>query len=103
MITDHYNRTVDVLRIADDAGPTQSYAPHLSDVACHIQPLDDAYAEGLTGAYGKDWLMFCAVADILEGDEIVEGDVTYRVVGIESFHFRGEDKHMEIRIRKSLP
>lgn len=102
-ISDHYENTVDIERIGPDAGPTESYASHLTDVPCHIQPLDDSFTEGLTGAYGKDWLMFCDVMDILEGDRVTDGDVSYKVVGVELFHFRGEDKHMEIRLRKSLP
>ncbi len=98
----NYNRTVDVERIAEDAGPTESYAAHLSGVPCHIQPLDDSFTEQLTGSYGKDWLLFCDATDILEGDLVTDdADVEYKVVGVESFHFLNQPRHMEVRLRKS--
>lgn len=106
MIQTNYDKTVDVLRLAenDESGEvdTEEYQTFLEDVACHIQPLDESYGEDIAGSFGKDWIMFCDKADILEGDRIVEGDTVYKVVGIEKFNFLGEDRHMEVRIRKFL-
>lgn len=92
----NYTRTVTTQRKSG-----QVYEDHLEDIACHIQPLDESYTEDLQGNFGKNWLMFCPVLDILEGDRIVEGDETYRVVTVKSFNFLHQDRHMEIQIRKS--
>ena len=106
MIDAHYTRTVNVLRMADGSNDTETYASHLESVACHIQPLEDAFAEDITGNFGKDFLMFCDRADILEGDRIVDAEresLIYKVVSREAYAFRGRAKQMELRIRRSLP
>lgn len=101
-IEKNYNKSVDVLRFeGDESGEGESYGEHLENVACHIQPLDESNTEDLTGNFGKDFLMFCNTADIVEGDRIVDGEVVYQVVGKESFNFLGQNRHMELRIRKS--
>lgn len=102
-IETNYNKTVIVDRLVDvdsgDAGE-EEYAVHIAALPCHIQPLEESFSEDITGQFGKDWLMFCGVADILEGDRITDGSDVYRVVGVESFNFLGENRHMEIRIRE---
>lgn len=101
-IETNYDRYVDVQRFEADAGAdTEQYAAHLSDIPCHIQPLDDSYTEDLSGNFGKDKLMFCPVSDILEGDRVIDGDDEYRVVAAESFEFLGIVRHMELRIRQT--
>ncbi|MFA5391707.1 MAG: hypothetical protein WC331_09835 [Candidatus Omnitrophota bacterium] len=99
-ISINYDRTVDVTRLVDGDGDTTEYAAHLSDVSCHIQPLDDAFSETQNGQFGKEWLMFCDAVDILEGDHVTDGSTVYVVTGVESFAFLGRPRHMEIRIRK---
>ena len=99
----NYDKSVRVDRLTDvdsgDAGE-EEYTPHILALDCHIQPLDESFSEDITGQFGKDLLLFCAVSDILEGDRITEGSNVYRVVGVESFSFLGEQRHMECRIRE---
>jgi hypothetical protein len=99
----NYDKTVIVERIADvdsgDAGE-EEYKPHIASLSCHIQPLDESFSQDIDGQFGKDWILFCKVSDILEGDRITDGSDVYRVVGVETFNFLGENRHMEIRIRE---
>lgn len=100
-IQDMYNKIVDTQRVVDDSGNTEVYENHIEDLPCHIQPFDDAFSQDIDGNFGKDWLMFCDVVDILEGDRIVDGAIEYKVVSVESFEFLGAPRHMELRIRRS--
>lgn len=103
-IEKNYDKSVTVQRL-DDEESTQyeEYVNYLTGVACHIQPLDDSYTQDIEGNFGKEWLMFCGVRDILEGDRVVDGSIQYRVTAVESFRFLGQDRHMEIRLRRSNP
>jgi hypothetical protein len=101
MIEDNFDKFVDVKRLMDDSGNTETYDDHIDDLPCTIQPLDESYSQDIDGNFGKDSLMFCDVADILEGDRIVDGATEYKVIGVESFEFLGQPRHMELRIRKS--
>jgi hypothetical protein len=102
-IETNYDKTVRIDRLTDvDSGDEgeEEYTTHIASLPCHIQPLDESFTEDITGQFGKDYLMFCASNDILEGDRVTEGSNVYRVVGVESFEFLGEKRHMEIRIRE---
>ncbi len=102
-IETNYDRNVRIDRLSNvDSGEAgeEDYDTHINSVACHIQPLDESFSEDNTGQFGKDYLMFCDVCDILESDLVVDGSTTYKVVGVESFNFLGENRHMEIRIRE---
>ena len=85
-IESNFDKTVDIKRLIDEdeSGYIEGYADHLSDVPCHIQPLDDSYSQDIEGNFGKEWLMFCCYQDILEGDRVL-----------------GQNRHMELRIRRS--
>lgn len=98
-IEDHYDKTVNIERLSEESGISE-YEPHLTGVKAHIQPLDEAYSEDLDGSFGKDSMMFCDTADILEGDRVIDGSNEYRVVGIKKYKFLGEQRHMEVRIRQ---
>jgi len=101
-IEDFYNETVVVNRlVASDDDDTESYEEHIARLNCHIQPLEDSYAQDIEGNYGKEWLLMCGVVDIQEGDRIVNGTTEYRVTGIESYTVQHVAKHMELRIRLS--
>lgn len=95
-----YTSSVDVQRVAATSGEadTQTFGSHLSSVKCNIQPLDDSFGEDLEGSYGKDFLMFADVADIAQGDKIVDGSTEYMVMGVESYSLEGY-AHLELRIR----
>lgn len=103
MIDSQFDKEIDVQRLVDDSGNTEVYEDHLLNLPCMIQPLDESYSQDIDGNFGKDWLMFCRAVDILEGDRIIDGSDQYKVLGVESYEFLGEIRHMEIRIRKSNP
>jgi len=100
----NYNKTISTKRIDDtesgDPGSEQ-YETLLTGVRCHIQPFEESYNEDIDGNFAKDWIMFCDVLDIQEGDLIIEGTNTYKVIGIRSFNFLCKNRHMELKIRKS--
>lgn len=102
MIESNYDKTIKTQRLTDESGDREYFDDYLTGVACHIQPLEESFIEDLDGNFGKDWIMFCGVLDIKEGDRIIDGTTEYKVVGVESFKFLDEDRHMEIRIRKWL-
>ncbi len=96
----NYNKIVQTKRLVDDSGNTESYQYNLYSVDCMIQPLDETFTEDLDGNFGKDYVMFCPVRDILEGDKIIDGTDEYKVSGLETFD-HGSNRHMELRIRMS--
>jgi hypothetical protein len=98
----HYNKIVKTQRLYDESGIGEGYMDYLTGVRCHIQPSDDSFSEDLDGSFGKNFLMFCRVQDILEGDKIIDGTDEYKVVGEDSYHFNGGDKHTELIIRKFI-
>lgn len=100
-ISQFFDKQVAVKRLTGTAGTdNEAYGDHLSEVSCQIQPLEDSYGEDLEGSYGKDFVMFCEVLNIKQGDKIVDGTVEYLVVGLESYSWQGFS-HMELRIRQT--
>jgi len=97
----NYNKIVKTERLYDDSGNTESYQDNILDVDCMIQPLDESFSEDLDGNFGKDYLMFCDVLDILEGDKIIDGADEYKVSGVEKFENDRRNSHLELRIRMS--
>ncbi len=101
-IDQFFTSEVEVKRLEDTTDTdNEAFQDHLvgtSAIKCQIQPLDDSYNEDLEGSYGKDFVMFCAVVDIKQGDKIVNDSVEYIVVGVESYDWQGFS-HMELRIR----
>lgn len=105
MIESQYNETVQVNRLVDvPASNKKAFSIHIAELRCHIQPLDPQFSEDKPGSFGKDYVMFCPTADIVEGDRVLR-DVDesgngreYRVVGVERFDFHGH-AHMEVNIR----
>lgn len=86
-------------REATISGIKKAYAPLLPAFPCHVQPLEPAVTEDLRGGFGKDWLMFCPILDIKEGDKIIVEDTQeYRVSGVEKFDF-SRNPHLEVLIR----
>lgn len=103
MIHLQYDKFIDVKRmVADESGIGEEYETFLSALPCHIQPLDENFGEDLDGSFGKNFLLFCDIADILEGDRVINGSDVYRVVGVASYKFLNEERHMELTIRKFI-
>lgn len=103
MIDSDLDKSVDVHRLdPDESGNGESFALHIENLPAHIQPLDESFATDIEGNYGKDYLMFCEQADILQGDRIIDGANVYLVVGFEQYNFM-DDNHMEVRIRRFNP
>lgn len=103
MIQSNYDKTVTVRRLVPIEGTQnerQEYADLILGLACNIQPFDESYSQNFESGVGKDWLMFCDVADVLEHDQVVDGDDVYEVVGVESYVFQAEPRHMEVKIRR---
>lgn len=105
MLEDQFNETVQVNRLVDVAGTNKkAFDIHIASLLCEIQPLDPKESEDLPGGFGKNFIMFCPVADIQEGDRVLRdvdesGDGReYRVVGVESFNFMNNG-HMEVTLR----
>lgn len=98
MIGLQYNDSVDIKRLAVVSGAKKTYGAHLSSVACHIQPLNDSIDQDISVGFGKNFVLFCAVLDIVEGDRVIWGSKEYRIVGMESFTM-GTNPHMELTIR----
>ena len=99
-INQFFDNEVDIKRLADTSGTAdnEDWSSHLSSVACQIQPLDASYGEDLEGSYGKDFVMFCSVIDVKQGDKIVDNSTEYIVAGVESYDWQGFS-HMELTIR----
>lgn len=99
MIENHYNTTFTTKRLTDVEGTNKrEYTDNLSSTACMIQPLDPSFTGDLPGSFGKEWLMFCPVVDLEEGDRVISGGKEYKVTGIETLEWQGED-HMEATLR----
>lgn len=99
MIETQYNETVIVKRLSDvEDTNKKEFVTHIDSLSCCIQPLDPQISGDIDGGFGKDWLMFCATADIQEGDRIFRGDKEYRITSVESLNFMN-NPHMEVTIR----
>ena len=107
MLGDYFDEVVKIERLAfiaegSEITRKQEFQTHLENVCCNIQPIEASITKDITDAFGKDLVMFCANADIVEGDRVVRKDGTiYRIVAIENFKGipGGRLKHLEIIIR----
>lgn len=98
MIESLFDETVSVQRLQEGTGNQMEYATNIVALRCAIQQADSEISTDLVGSYGKDWLMFCPIVDILEGDRVIWNGKTYRVTAVDRLNFHGE-KHMEIGLR----
>jgi hypothetical protein len=95
-----YDKTVSTKRLNDESGSyREGYEIYLTGIECHIQPIDGSYYEDAEGQFGKNWLMFCNVCDIVVNDIVVEGTTEYKVIEVKSHSFAGHS-HMELVIRE---
>lgn len=100
MITDYYNKVVKTKRLTDITGTDkEDYQDFIIELACLIQPFVDSYQEDLDGSVGKDYVMFCEVADVVEGDRIIDGTDEYSVVGVKRYSDKNGEHHLEAIIR----
>lgn len=96
-----YNQTATTQRETAVSMSTikKSYTTNLTSFKCHVQPLDAEVFQDVPGGFGKNWLMFCPVLDIKEGDKVtVDGTTDYRVTGVENYNF-SRNPHLEVTIR----
>lgn len=102
-IEKYYTLSADITRLSPDSDSdfVEEYASHITGLPCYIEPYDDTYNEDLQGNFGKDFYLFCAPADIQEGDMITISSVKYKVVSLETYNTIGDNRHMEIKIRQS--
>ena len=108
MISDHYNENVSVERLTvvmaminghSTATNKKTFTAHIATLPCSIQAFDEDITKDITNGFGKDLRLFCAIADIEEGDRIIRGSDEYRISAIKSFPNYGDNSHMELRIR----
>ncbi len=97
----NYNKSVDVLRLVDIENGTSEYETNLENLPAHIQPLEEGLSEDIDGNFGKDFLMFCDVVDIKEGDRVVDGATQYHVTAVDAYDFLGLPRHSEVKLRVS--
>jgi len=99
-IQQHYTKNAEVKRMTDIPSTNkQTLQTIYEDVPCHVQPLEDSFSSEDDGIYGKDFLMFCDVRDIKQGDRVIICGIEYKVMSNESYSFLRRTRHMEIRIR----
>lgn len=99
MIEANYLQTASTKRITPGDGIVEGEQPYLSGIPCTVQPNDESFTQDLGGQFGKDFLMFCGVVDILENDKVTVDGVDYKVVGLEVLHHPAGNDHLEVRIR----
>ena len=98
-IEKHYTKLATIKRMTDIVTTEQQELVELHvDVPCHVQPLQDSFTEDVVEGYGKDFLMYCAVLDIQQGDRAFVDGNEYRIMSIEKYGLRGSH-HLEARIR----
>lgn len=104
-ISSHYTQTAAIERLEDVLGeedaPTgkKEYTAHLTLPCSLPQPMSDAYSQDIQGGFGKEFLVFCPIADIEEGDLVTINEQKYRIAGLESHTGRGANSHTELRLR----
>ena len=77
----------------------KEYTSYLSTFPCNVQPLDSTLGQGMQGAFGKEWVMFCDISDFKEGDKVIVNLTDeYRISGVEKMQMGG-NKHAEISLR----
>jgi hypothetical protein len=82
----YFDTTILTKRITAISGTdNQDWQTNLTGVSCNIQPLDGNYNEDLEGSYGRDYLMFCNIVDIIEGDKIIDGTDEYLVKSVKDY------------------
>lgn len=100
MIEKHYSKLAQIQGFVTTTGDKKTLAIKIADVPCHVQPFSGDETQGLSGSFGKEFLMFCASAhDIKDEDQIFIDDTKYRIISIEKFAFMRQCKHQEIRIK----
>lgn len=91
-----YNKSISTQRIEDESGSNvEEYEDYLAGISCTIQPLDDSYTEREPGQFSKNFLMFCDVCDILDGDKVIDGAIVYKVIGLQVLEVL-DHSHMEV-------
>lgn len=98
MFENFYDQEVDTERLEAGTGNQKVFATNLEGLACAIQQQDSEISGDITGGYGKNWMLFCPIVDIIEGDRVIWDEKEYRVMAVDRLDFLNED-HMEVLIR----
>ncbi len=76
----------------------ETWAANLASVPCTIHPIDTRQNHTTHGAFYKSYKMWCAVdEDIVIGDRVIDGDVTYTVQGVSTYDF-GASNHLMLML-----
>lgn len=106
MIERLYNQSTAITRMALNVDGESSSLTTVSTISCHIQQARPEFAQQIGQAWGKVFLLWCAVsADIKSGDTvtIASGDYvgTYSVSNIQK-NATGRNQHLECALLKDL-
>lgn len=92
-------RLADILDYDGDPSGKTNYQAHLT-LKCSIpQPLSDSHSQDIQGGFGKEYLVFCPIADLRDDDLVTIDEKKYRISGLESFEGFGSNEHTELRLR----
>lgn len=99
-ISNYFNRSCTLLRedFVSGSDIKKDFVQVGDQFSCHFQPLDEAIGQDGQGAFGKNWLIFCALRDIREGDKVVIDGGEYKVAGVQNYDFSG-NPHLEVLLR----
>ena len=82
------------------------YEENLTGQSCIIQQEEGEPVELDDGAFYQAYNMFCAIIDIIIGDQVVvaDGDFagTYQVKEVRTLNTKGVNQHLEILIAKPI-
>ena len=82
------------------------YEENLTGQSCIIQQDEGEPVELDDGAFYQAYNMFCAMIDILIGDQVIaaDGDFagTYQVKEVRTLNTKGVNQHLEILIAKPI-
>lgn len=99
MISEYYTTEFTVMRMswsADSAGLEEA-----GTFSGHLQQARPELTQQLGLAMTKTFSIWCdEETDVLEGDSIVAGEITYTVRAIQNNGFVGKNQHLELIVEK---
>lgn len=103
ILRNNYTKTADVKRTVETTDANNfvksEFSTVHSDIPCHLQPTTGELTQDRANSFGKNYTMFCDPIEIREGDRVDIDSDEYRVVGVESYKWKGVEKHMEVLLR----
>ena len=95
-------KTVTIKRMSQDGGNayTSTYQT-IGTAKIYLEPQSAGDSVIADGVVGQIFMAFAEItSDIETGDQIIDGTTIYTVDGIEKFDQIGNNKHLEVTLRK---